>query len=87
MTARYSVVIRRSAEKELKAIPSSDLKRVVDRIRGLAQQPRPSGCEKLSGESERFRIRQGDDRIVYGIDDIARRVDVVKIGHRREIYR
>ncbi len=87
MTALYSVVIRRSAEKELKAIPSSDLKRVVDRIRGLARQPRPSGCEKLSGESERFRIRQGDYRIGYGIDDIARRVDVVKIGHRREVYR
>lgn len=87
MTELYSVVIKRSAEKELKTIPASDLKRVVDRIRGLAQQPRPSRCEKLSGESERFRIRQGDYRIVYGIDDIARRVDVVKIGHRREVYR
>lgn len=80
MTALYSVVIKRSAEKELRAVPLSDLKRVIDRIRGLAQQPRPSGCEKLSGESERYRI-------VYGIDDAALRVDVVKVGHRREVYR
>ncbi|BFU88869.1 MAG: hypothetical protein NTAFB01_00560 [Nitrospira sp.] len=83
----YSIVIKRSAEKELKAIPPGDLQRVVDRIRGLAQQPRPSGCEKLSGESERYRIRQGDYRIVYSIDDAARLVEVVKIGHRREVYR
>ena len=87
MTALYSVVIKRSAEKELRAVPLSDLKRVIDRIRGLAQQPRPSGCEKLSGESERYRIRQGDYRIVYGIADAALRVDVVKVGHRREVYR
>ena len=87
MTEPYSIVIKRSAEKELKAVPSGDLKRVVDRIRGLAQQPRPSGCEKLSGESERYRIRQGDYRIVYGIDDAARLVEVVKIGQRREVYR
>lgn len=87
MTEPYSLVIKRSAEKELKAVPSGDLKRVVDRIRGLAQQPRPSRCEKLSGESERYRIRQGDYRIVYGIDDTARRIEIVKIGHRREVYR
>lgn len=72
MTERYSIVIKRSAEKELKTVPPGDLKRVVGRIRGLAQQPRPSGCQKLSGESERSRIRQGDYRIVYGIDDATR---------------
>ncbi len=87
MTALYSVVMKRSAEKELKTVSSSDLKWIVDRIRSLAQQPRPSGCEKLSGESERYRIRQGDYRIVYGIDDAARLIEVVKIGHRREVYR
>ena len=87
MTELYSIVIKRSAEKELKSIPLGDLKRVIDRIRGLTKQPRPSGCEKLSGESERYRIRQGDHRIVYGIDDSARLVEVVKIGHRREVYR
>lgn len=87
MTARYSVVIKRSAEKEPRAVPLSDLKRIINRIRGLAQQPRPSGCEKLSGESERYRIRQGDYRLIYGIDDAALLIEVVKIGHRREVYR
>ncbi|MBX3304604.1 MAG: type II toxin-antitoxin system RelE/ParE family toxin [Nitrospira sp.] len=87
MTALYSVVIKHSAEKDPRAVPLSDLKRVIDRIRGLAQQPRLSGYEKLSGESERYRIRQGDYRIVYGIADAALRVDVVKVGHRREVYR
>lgn len=87
MTELYSIAVKRSAEKELKSIPLGDLKRVIDRIRGLTKQPRPSGCEKLSGESERYRIRQGDYRIVYGIDDSARLVEVVKIGHRREVYR
>ncbi|MFZ1805420.1 MAG: type II toxin-antitoxin system RelE/ParE family toxin [Nitrospira sp.] len=87
MTALYRVVMKRSAEKELKTVPLSDLKRIVDRIRSLAQQPRPSGSEKLSGESERYRIRQGDYRIVYGIDDAALLIEVVKIGHRREVYR
>jgi mRNA interferase RelE/StbE len=87
VTDSYSLVIKRSAEKELKKLPVGDLRRVVDRIRGLTQQPRPSGCEKLSGEAERYRIRQGDYRIVYGIDDAAHVVEIVKIGHRREVYR
>lgn len=87
MTEPYSIAIKRSAEKELKAVPLGDLKRIIDRIRGLAKQPRSSGCEKLSGELERYRIRQGDYRIVYSIDDATRIVEVVKIGHRREVYR
>jgi mRNA interferase RelE/StbE len=87
VTDSYSLVIKRSAEKELKKLPVGDLRRVVDRIRGLTQQPRPSGCEKLSGEAERYRIRLGDYRIVYGIDDSAHVVEIFKIGHRREVYR
>jgi mRNA interferase RelE/StbE len=87
VTGSYSLRIKRSAEKELKKLPAGDLRRVVDRIHDLAQQPRPSGCEKLSGEAERYRVRQGDYRIVYGIDDAARLIEVVKIGHRREVYR
>jgi mRNA interferase RelE/StbE len=87
VTGSYSLLIKRSAEKELKKLPAGDLRRVVDRIHDLAQQPRPSGCEKLSGEVERYRVRQGDYRIVYGIDDAARLIEVVKIGHRREVYR
>ena len=86
MTASYSVLTKRSAERELRKIPKVDLRRITTRIQGLALQPRPPGCEKLSGE-ERYRIRQGDYRIVYAVDDESRIVEVVKIGHRREVYR
>ena len=87
MTDSYSLVLKRSAEKELRKLPPGDLRRVIGRLHGLAQTPRPSGCEKLSGEAVRYRIRQGDYRIVYGINDSARLVEIVKIGHRREAYR
>ena len=86
MTGSYSLVIKKSAERELRAIPKKDLARVVDRAQVLADNPRPRGSEKLSGE-EWYRIRQGDYRIVYAIDDEARIVEIVKIGHRREVYR
>jgi mRNA interferase RelE/StbE len=86
VTASYSVVLKRSAERELRKIPKQDLRRIVTRIQDLAQEPRPSGCEKLSGQ-ERYRLRRGDYRIVYAVDDEARAVEVVKIGHRREVYR
>ncbi len=86
MTASFSVVIKRSAERELRKIPKQDLPRVVTRIQALGQEPRPSGCEKLS-EQERYRVRQGDYRIVYAVDNGARTVEVVKIAHRREVYR
>lgn len=86
MTGSYSVVVKRSAERELRALSKPDLRRVTERIRGLAAEPRPVGCEKLSGQ-DRYRVRQGDYRIVYAVDDGKRLVEVVKIGHRREIYR
>ena len=83
---RYSLTIKPSAAKELESIPKRILGQVVARIQGLADDPRPHGVQKLSGE-ERYRIRQGDYRIVYSIDDRLGVVDVVKVGHRREIYR
>ena len=88
MTAsyKYKIVIKRSAEQELRAIPRPDLGRVVNRIRGLANYPRPPGSEKLSGQ-ERYRIRQGDYRIIYAVDETLQAVEVVKIGHRREVRR
>ena len=86
MTGSYSLVIKKSAARELRAIPKKDLVRVVGRVQGLAHNPRPTGSEKLSGQ-EWYRIRQGDYRIVYAIDDEARIVEIVKIGHRREVYR
>ncbi|MDO8547261.1 MAG: type II toxin-antitoxin system RelE/ParE family toxin [Nitrospirales bacterium] len=86
MTGSYSLVIKKSAERELRTIPKLDLRRVTKRLRGLAQDPRPTGSEKLSGH-DRYRVRQGDYRIVYAVDDETRTVQVVKVGHRREVYR
>ncbi len=82
----YSLRVKKSAEKELRALPKPDLKRVVRRIGALADDPRPRDCRKLSGE-ERYRIRQGDWRVVYGTDEERRLVEIVKIGHRKDIYR
>ena len=84
--AGYSVRIKRTAAKELEGLPLKDRRRVVGRIRELAVDPRPHGCEKLSGE-EKYRIRQGKLRILYEVDDHLSAVTVVKIGHRREVYR
>ena len=84
--ASYSVLIKRSATRELADLPIPDRRRVVARIEGLAEDPRPRGCEKLSGE-EKYRLRQGDLRILYDIDDRETTVTIVKIGHRRDVYR
>ena len=84
--ASYSVEIKRSAAKELADLSKADRSRVITRIRALARDPRPVGSEKLSGQ-ERYRIRQGDYRILYEIHDLVVIVMVVKIGHRRDVYR
>ncbi len=84
--ASYSLFLKRSAAKELESVASKDRRRIVDRIQALATEPRPPGIEKLSG-AEKYRVRQGDYRILYTIDDAARTVIVVKIGHRRDVYR
>lgn len=84
--ARYEIVFRKSVAKDLRAFPKSDIRRIMQRIRALADEPRPAGCEKLSG-LEQYRIRQGVYRIVYEIADERLLVLVVKIGHRREVYR
>lgn len=83
---KYRVLIRKSAADELGSFPKKHIRRIVERIRSLGDEPRPRGCEKLSSR-ERYRIRQGDYRIVYLIDDAARTVEIFKIGHRSEIYR
>jgi mRNA interferase RelE/StbE len=84
--ADYSVFIKPSAAKELEALPPNDLERIVSRIQALSTDPRPPGCVKISGQ-ERYRIRQGDYRMVYSVDDEQRTVLVVKIGHRKDVYR
>jgi len=80
--AGYSIFFRSSASRELKAIPKKDLQRIIRRIRALASDPRPAGSEKLSGR-ERYRVRQGDYRVVYALEDSEREVHIVKVGHRR----
>ena len=84
--ASYKLLIKPSAAKEIESLPKTDRLRVVDRIQSLATDPRPVGCTKLSGE-EKYRVRQGDYRILYEIQDHELMVTVVRIGHRREVYR
>ena len=83
---KYSLFIKPSAVKELKKLPKKDLAKIVKRIKDLASDPRPSGCEKLTA-GEKYRIRQGNYRIVYSIEDQKLIVCIVKIGHRKDIYR
>jgi mRNA interferase RelE/StbE len=86
--ASYSILIKTSAGKELAAVASkADRERLVTRIQGLAANPRPHGSEKLAGYADRYRIRQGNFRVVYLINDEARAVTVYKIGHRKDVYR
>ena len=84
--AGYRVFFKRSVEKDFTGIPKKDVKRILNRIKMLEEDPRPSGCEKLTGQ-ERYRLRQGRYRIVYSIQDDELTVWVVKVGHRKEIYR
>lgn len=84
--AAYRLLIKPSAVKELEKIPKRERRRAMARIQELAHDPRPAGCERLSGE-DKYRIRQGSYRVVYGVDDEGRTVLVVKVGHRRDVYR
>ena len=84
--AKYKIYFKRSAVKDLDAIPQKDLQRIINRIDLLKENPRPPGCEKLSGQ-ERYRVRQGSYRIIYSIQDDILTIWVVKIGHRRNVYR
>ena len=84
--ASYSLRITRLAGREIEALPLKDRKRVVARIQTLADNPRPIGCEKLSGE-DKYRLRQGDYRILYEIIDSELVITVVKVGNRRDVYR
>ena len=84
--ASYNILLTRSAAKELERIPLQDRRRIVARIGSLADDPRPAGAERLSGD-EKYRVRQGNYRILYEIVDHELIVTVVRVGHRREVYR
>jgi len=84
--ASYSVGIKRSAARELEALARDDRMRIIERIRALAADPRPRGCEKLSGE-EKYRVRVRDLGVLYEVNDRLAAIAIVRIGHRRDVYR
>jgi len=85
--ARYRILIKPSAAKEIESIPlKRDRQRIVERISKLADNPWPPGCEKVSGQNK-YRVRQGRYRIVYSMEDQDLVVYVIKVGHRKEVYR
>ena len=84
--ASYKGFFKQSVEKDLRSIPRDDLSRIMRRIGALRQEPRPPGCEKLAGQ-ERYRLRQGAYRSLYSVHDDELTVWVVKVGHRKDIYR
>jgi mRNA interferase RelE/StbE len=84
--AEYSMFFRKSVEKDLSNIPKKDVGRILKRIKALVNDPRPPGCEKLTGQ-ERYRLRQGRYRIVYSIQDDELTIWIVTIDHRKDIYR
>ena len=82
----YRIALTASAEKELHALPAKVVARIMPRIEHLAEAPRPPGCKKLKGGDNEWRIRIGDYRAVYEIDDKAKTIDVTRIAHRRQVY-
>ncbi len=83
---RYKVEIKKSAVKEIERLPKKDIKPVLEKIGALSENPRPHDCKKLSAQ-EKYRIRCGSYRILYSIEDDILIVYVVKVGHRKDVYR
>lgn len=84
--ADYRIYFKASVEKDFRTIPKKDLKKILSGIEELASEPRPPGHEKLTGQ-EKYRIRQGTYRIIYSIQDKELTIWVVKVGHRKDVYR
>lgn len=84
---RYTVVLDKRASKELKRLSAKQAKRVFEAIAGLADNPRPSGCLKLQGEDDIWRIRKGKYRVLYTINDDKIVVTVISVRHRKDVYR
>jgi mRNA interferase RelE/StbE len=85
--ARFELRIKPSVAKDLRGIPKADVRRILVRIEALRDEPRAPGCEKLAGGSELYRVRQGTYRVVYAILDEQVVVEVIRVGHRGEVYR
>jgi mRNA interferase RelE/StbE len=84
--ANYAVVFARSARKELEALDGGLVNRIFPKIAALAKEPRPDGCRKLKGEKLLWRIRIGDYRVIYAVDDDKKKVDVITVRHRSKAY-
>jgi len=82
----YLITFAASARKELEDLPSEAIGRLLPKIRALSGSPRPVGCKKLHGYQDRWRIRVGNYRVVYPIDDGTRAVDITRIAHRKDVY-
>jgi mRNA interferase RelE/StbE len=86
--ADYSLSIKPSAAKELLSISGkATLTQLIEKVKSLATQPHPSGSEKLAGRPNLYRVRQGNDRVIDSVDDETRVVDIVQVGHRKDVYR
>jgi mRNA interferase RelE/StbE len=85
--SQYAITFARSARKELEALSRPLVAKVLKRIEALGQDPRPSGCRKLVGQGNLWRIRAGDYRVIYEIDDRRRTVDISAVRHRSDAYR
>jgi len=81
----YNIEIKASAQKELKKLPDKELKKIIEKISSLAINPRPTGCKKLSGD-EKYRIRIGNYRVLYSIEDEILVIFIAKVGHRKDVY-
>ncbi len=82
----YSVLVSRTASKELADLPTQALNRIMPAIKKLGENPRPPGSKKLKGAHDSWRIRIGEYRVIYTIDDMIRIIDVRKVGHRKDVY-
>ncbi len=83
----HEIYLEKSAEKDLRKLPVSVFQRVPVHLKALSVDPRPPGCHKITGSKKDWRIRIGDYRMIYEIDDHARTVKVMRVRHRREVYR
>jgi mRNA interferase RelE/StbE len=84
----YRLTLKKSASKEIQTVSGKKtLDRLIEKIKELANNPRPEGSEKLAGRLNLYRFRQGDYRVIYSVGDQSRLVDIIKIGHRRHVYR
>lgn len=84
--SNYAVEVKPSVRKELETLPVNVLRRVIAKLESLAENPRPAGCKKLKGYKDYWRVRVGEWRVVYIIDDAAKALSVTRIAHRREVY-